>query len=438
MKSKPEHKIVSTGILDLQESLTSDRLTKLNKIAKPMESLPEAARPKESLIDLMTWAEKRFGFKLGGDINRFIHNKIIIDGLFLQFCEEKNITVEPLLKDSFVSWKNKDNEKFWQQGVFLIYGENIKFIHAALFHKGNQNEDEVSFFILVNNENYNAYIKFRNDYDEWAQKRDRANLNIRVIDGDDIPYERNAKWDDLFMPKLLKDNIRQSVEGFLASKHIYERRNIAWRRGIILYGQAGLGKTTCIKTIISSYDFKPITVIPSANDDTMRDAFAYAQEQNPSLLFFEDIDTLLQGINISLFLNLLDGISTKNGMLIVATTNSLETLKSNIKDRPSRFDRKFEIPLPNEEMSLKYIKKWFDKLLPDKDAKELAKYTVKYSFSYAYIKELYISSIYNAIANDREDPTSEDIKIALKQLMEDKFKKSGKVIGIDKYLGKKQ
>lgn len=430
---------VSISELDAQESLSIEKI-KLIRTKDSVYSATKAAlppRPKDSYIELISWVEANFSDCLGKSKRiRFVHNKIIIDGQFLQFCTEEKIKVESIYDDSIVSWRSDyDNERFFMQGIFHIQGKGVEFLHFALFQKGNQHEDEISFGIIVSDQNYDAYITLRNQYDDWIFNRDRDNLQIRVVDGEDISYEKDSKWEDLFLPEELKTNIRQTVEGFLKSRDIYESQQIPWKRGILLHGTPGCGKSSLIKTIMSNYDFKPVTVLPGANDDSMREAFAYAQDQNPALLYFEDLDSLLQSINTSLFLNLMDGISTKNGILIVATANNLNKFEPNIKDRPSRFDRKFEIPLPNQRMSTKYIAKWFADTLSTKEIDSLSSQTYSMKFSYAYIKELYISSVYIAISNDRKKPTLPDINIAMKQILADKFNKNGKTVGIDKYLG---
>jgi AAA+ superfamily predicted ATPase len=432
--------------IDTQEHLDIKRLMSL-KETKSVSGLNECGyhidRPTNSLIKMMGWAEHYFGQSLNSGngkplkINRFIHNKIVIDGEFLRFCEEEKIKIEVLMRDAIASWKTSEgNEGFYMQGVFLITKGKTRFIHCALFHKGNQNEDEVSTFVLVDDESYEGYIQIRNQFDDWSVKRDRNHLLIHVVDGDDIPYERDMSWEDLFLPEELKTNIKTSVEGFLKSKKIYQDRGIAWRRGMILYGSAGNGKSSLIKTIISNYDFKPVMMTPGGQEDSLVDAFMYAESQSPALLFFEDLDSMLQEINISLFLNLMDGVSSKNGLLVIATANELDKLKANIKDRPSRFDRKFEIPAPNFEMAFKYIKKWFGTSIPEKNAKGLAEYAVKYGFSYAYLKELYISAVYIAIGDNRDKPNAVDVDAALKQILEEKYRKTGKNhIGLDKYTG---
>lgn len=387
-------------------------------------------RPKSNLIDLMKWSQNKFSKSLKDtlDLNKFIHNKIIIDGQFIKFCEESNVNIKCLYKDSVVSWKTPNNyEKFFVQGVFLIKSKDFEFIHCALFHKGNQNEDEVSFFVIVSDKNYEKYISFRNSFEEWELGRDRANLFIRVVDGDDIPYTKDHSWDELFYPPQLKKDIKNLVESFLASKDFYKQNNIPYKRGILLYGLPGCGKTSFIRTLISNYNFKPVTIVAGATDDMIKEAFSYAESQAPSLLYFEDLDSLLNRIDVSAFLNLMDGVSAKNGMLVVATANDISKLKGNITNRPSRFDRKFEIPLPNESMCVSYVTKWFGKTITVAKAKKLAKFSYTNKFSYAHIKELYISSMFEAIAHNRKVPTETDIDKALKCLIQERDLSSGQI-----------
>ena len=421
--------------METQEHLSIKRLESL--FPKTPKSFNKE-RPPANFIDLMAWTQDQFGSVLKDqfDINKFVHNRIIIDGQFLQFCEENNVTVECLHKDSLISWKtDHDFEKFFVQGVFLIKNKHCEFIHAALFHKGNQNEDEISFFVLCSDKNYGGYVTLRNQFDEWVQLRDRSNLHIRVIDGEDIPYTKDATWDDLFLPEEDKSEIKNLVEGFLSSQEFYIKNKIPWKRGFLLYGKPGNGKTSIIRTIIAQYNFKPVTIVPGCNVDSMREAFSYAEEQSPSLLYFEDLDSLIEnGLDVSSFLNMMDGISTKNGLLVIATANDIRKLKSNITQRPSRFDRKFEIPLPNQENAYIYLKRWFGNLITVKKCKELSKYAEKYEFSYAYLKELYISSMFEALAHNRKSPTEKDVDNTLARLVKDKnILNNGKAIDTDRY-----
>jgi hypothetical protein len=427
---------LSADTLEVQEHLTFDRLQRLYDVDRVE---PKTPRPSANFIDMMNWVMSEFGLSLIDQfhLNKFVHNRIIIDGQFLQFCEEKNVSVKCLYKDSIISWKTTHKyEKFFAQGVFYIQTKNLEFLHAATFAKGASFEDEISFFVIVSEAKYQAYVDFRNEFDEWVSGRDRDNLRVRVIEGDDIPYHKDHTWEDLFLPKDVKTEIQSLVENFLASKDFYLQNKIPWKRGILLYGDPGNGKSSCIRTIMSEYNFKPVTIVPGANDEAVREAFSYAEEQSPSLLYFEDLDSMLdRTVDASSFLNLMDGISTKNGLLVVATANEVKKLKANITDRPSRFDRKFEIPLPTADLAQKYLAKWFGSMITPSKCKDLAKYAAKHKFSYAYLRELYLTSMFEALANNRKAPSAKDIDIALNKLIKDKNSINNGVINTEKYFG---
>ena len=420
--------------LTAQEVKSQEALTK-----ELLKNIALENRPNANFIDLMNWTMSNFSEALVDqeNLNKFVHNTILIDGQFIQFAKENKLKITCLFKDSVISWNSDENfEKFFMQGVFHISSNNVEFIHAALYHKGNQNEDEVSFFNIVSEANYDSYLILRNSFEKWCKARDRSNLHIKVIDGDDMSYTKDNKWEDLFLPQNLKNDIKKYIENFLGSKQFYEDNKIAWKTGCILHGAPGNGKSSLIRTIISEYDFKPITITAAANDEIIREAFAYAEEQSPSLLYFEDLDSLLEkNIDLSTFLNLMDGISSKNGLFVLATANYVHKLKPSIIDRPSRFDRKFEIPLPTKEMTEKYLSKWFGKMISKAKYKEISTTAVRYNFSYAYLKELYVSSMFEALAKNRKSPTEKDIDNTLKRLIKDKLMLNSN-INTDQYLNK--
>ena len=432
-----EQEFWSPKNLEEQEHLSPEWLKQLR--ARPFE-LDEKndPRPPANFIDLMNWAQRNFSSALKDqqNLNKFVHNRIIIDGPFMEFCRTRDINVEVLHKDGLISWNSENNfEKFFVQGAFLITCKDVEFLHFSWYHKGNSNEDEISFFIICSEKNFPKYVKLRNEFDKWVLERDRGNLNVRVVAGDDMPYTKDNTWEDLFLPPEIKTEIKNLVENFLSSKDFYLKNKIPWKRGMLLFGKQGNGKSSIIKTIMSMYPFKPVTVVAGANDEEVREAFAYAEEQSPALLYFEDLDSLLEkSLDPSTFLNLMDGISAVNGLLVIATANEVRKLKANITDRPSRFDRKFEIPLPNAEMSLIYLKRWFGNLITPKKCRDLAKYAVKYEFSYAYIKELYISAMFEALSNNRKVPTENDVQVALNRLVKDKNLLNSGSISMDKYL----
>ncbi len=409
--------------LEKQEHLTAKRFKQFDSATNIKVTQP---RPKESLAEIMQWVKGLFGtYAFGeGEKTVFIHNKIVIDGNFCQFCEENGVKIECLYKDSIASWSSEHNfEHFMVMGVFRISKGNFSFVHSALFHKGNQNEDEVSFFNVVSSSQFEKYVELRNQFEEWGRKRDCSSLEIEVVGGNSIPYTRELTWDDLFMKEEQKQQIITSVEGFLGSKEIFQKKKVPWRRGMIFLGQRGCGKSLTLKVIMSQYDqLKPVTIQAGhgSPDELLEEAFSYAEEHSPSLLFFEDLQELISEISVSHFLQLLDGVQTKNGILIVATGNNLKSLEDNIISRPRRFDKKIEFPLPDKELSVAYLKKWFADILDDKEYKNIVKQTVSKKFTYAHLQEIYFTAIFNAVKNSREEPSIKDIETALKEVVMEK------------------
>lgn len=108
----------------------------------------------------------------------------------------------------------------------------------------------------------------------------------------------------------------------------------------------------------------------------------------------------------AIFLNEVDGIRKNDGILIIGSTNHLDRLDPGIVKRPSRFDRKYLFPNPNEKERTAYMKYWQGKLsdnadveFPDKICPAVAKITD--GFSFAYLQEAMVASLL-AIARDED------------------------------------
>lgn len=406
--------------ISAQESLTSKRLESISVGYQ----ITSKSRPEQSLIELMHWAKDIVSVEDRGDWVPFIHNKISIDGSFLQFCEETGITVKALQTDAITSWQSDfHDEHFVGVGIFNIKRGALSFYHCGLFHKGNQNEDEVSFFVLIKKADFEAYITFRNEYEAWQNKRERDSQEIEVIGGDAIPYDPSTSWDDIFLPDDLKGRIITTIDGFLGSKAIYEKLKVPWRRGIGFWGSRGCGKTSTLRVIMAQYpQLKPVTIQPghSTPDELLEEAFEYAEQHSPALLFFEDLQELVKTIDIRHFLQLLDGLQKRDGILTIVTGNDFSNLEENLKSRPRRFDSFFEFPLPDIEQTTKYLNRYLVDILPSKKIVTIAKKAVKNKLTYAHLQELYFNAVFIAIPEGRELPNEDNLELSLKQVLKEK------------------
>lgn len=184
----------------------------------------------------------------------------------------------------------------------------------------------------------------------------------------DIP---KVGWDDVILDDKTKKDIRLNTLFFFGNDRLIKAG--VNKRGIVLYGPPGTGKTSIVKAVFSELDNKKISriyVTPESfkymNVGTIFDMLSYL---GPTLFVFEDIDFIgsdRNGIHMGSsgllgdLLTNLDGMRKYNDpIVIIATTNRIEALDEALANRPSRFDRKIKIGLPDRN----YLKILYGRLL---------------------------------------------------------------------------
>jgi len=233
---------------------------------------------------------------------------------------------------------------------------------------------------------------------------------------------KGATFDNLILKRHLKQDIRDDLEQFFASRALYEQYGIPWKRGILFVGPPGNGKTHAVKAIINALAqpclyVKSFRVEYRTDEDSIRLVFDRARKSAPCILVLEDLDSLLTSENRSFFLNELDGFAANVGIVALATTNHPERLDSAILDRPSRFDRKYPFDLPELAERLTYITMWNGSLKPTLQLAAAGIVTLgeqTEGFSFAYLKELFLSSMMRWIAGEQKGSAPE----AMQQVME--------------------
>jgi hypothetical protein len=216
---------------------------------------------------------------------------------------------------------------------------------------------------------------------------------------------QKADWKDVILEDQFKKSLQKDVYGFFSSEAVYKKLAIPWKRGLIMYGPPGNGKTISIKVIMKICDaqgFKPLYVKSfqsfTGEEAAMSLVFDKARQTSPCVVILEDLDSLINDSNRSFFLNQLDGLENNDGLLVIGTTNHFERLDPSLSTRPSRFDRKYLFNNPDRDERALYAQYWQRKLksnneisFPDSLIDEVADTTKQFSF--AYLKEAFVASL---------------------------------------------
>ncbi|MCA9667969.1 MAG: AAA family ATPase [Myxococcales bacterium] len=210
---------------------------------------------------------------------------------------------------------------------------------------------------------------------------------------------RATHLDDLVLPGALRESMRDDLLAFVAARDRYARYGVPWKRGVLLSGPPGNGKTMCVKGISNALGL-PCLYVKSLKAEHVTDhhciqqVFRRARRAAPCLLILEDIDSLITDDNRAFFLNELDGFAENDGLITLATTNHEERLDPALLERPSRFDRRYTFVLPALAERRRYLALWNERL---DEALRFDGETVEWlgeqteGFSFAYLKELVLS-----------------------------------------------
>lgn len=146
----------------------------------------------------------------------------------------------------------------------------------------------------------------------------------------------------------------EDARAFLGREAWYIQRAVPWRRGYLLYGPSGTGKTSLIRAVATELNLS-IAIIDLAmkdlDDSSLREALGDMPDR--AVLVLEDIDAAFKGrerveaakgLTFSGVLNALDGLAAAEGLMVFMTTNHRESLDPALI-RPGRADLHIELGL---------------------------------------------------------------------------------------------
>ncbi|MFT4869143.1 MAG: transitional endoplasmic reticulum ATPase [Colwellia polaris] len=197
---------------------------------------------------------------------------------------------------------------------------------------------------------------------------------IKLSAEGEVP-KRKEKSDNRDVPEVAYEDIgglneeleqvREMIEMPLRNPEIFEELAIEPPKGVILHGPPGTGKTLIAKAVANEADANFISVsgpeIMSKyygdSEEELRDIFEEAEEDSPTVIFFDELDSIAPGREdsgemerriVAQLLSLMDGLEAREEVIVVGATNRIDAIDPALR-RGGRFDREIEIGVPDKD-----------------------------------------------------------------------------------------
>lgn len=354
----------------------SDRNTICVVLEDFMQTHRYKVEKKSGVFDDNFYAIQKEDIELG--CNKF--KKVITEGQFFITCGLTKLVVD--LGDDYGNW--------------II----------RVFYNDGAEENALNFLSELE-----AYSKEHN-----YLKNTKIDASLKHID-----LDRVYTWDDIILPESVLHELQINTSHLFEDLELYRKNNLTFKRGIILKGVPGTGKTLIGKILCSQAKCSFIWVTPKfmLHPKHISEIGNLARELAPSILFLEDMDLYGESresnSNAGLLgelMNQLDGLIENKYVVTIATTNKPENIEDALRNRPGRFDRVLDISKPDTLCRKKMLQLHIGSCICEGiDLDKIASRTE--GFTGAHIKELVTTAIVDAIESNS---LTEDKKIILKEL----------------------
>lgn len=291
--------------------------------------------------------------------------------------------------------------------VFLIDMEHLKTFTKKI--KVILNQD--SGFNLFKNSDFDCklgeYVEITNS-EENEDGVKRLDAIKKKVKNENLIFDKNST-----ITEVMKDILTFFKP---EAQKMYTRLELPYKRGIILYGDPGNGKSAMIRELIRIVPdtSKVIINVDIYNIIKVLKSVIKTLNGRHAMVIIEDIDSMITDYNRSELLNILDGVDITSGIYFIGTTNYPDRIDPAFMNRSGRFDRAYNIGNPSRNTRRKFFKsKNLNKLFEDYDVyqaievcddereKEIINLFVDYSESLpmASLKELITSTSYMLAAD---------------------------------------
>lgn len=169
--------------------------------------------------------------------------------------------------------------------------------------------------------------------------------------------------EQLILPAKTFEDVRRQVVGVAANRDRLRKAGQHLKRGLLLYGPPGVGKTHTVRYLIGELTDTTVVELTGDTLHAIKQACSIARALQPALIVIEDVDLIAEqrdhygGETPLLFtlLNEMDGLDEDADVVFLLTTNRADLLEPALASRPGRVDQAVHIDLPDREARSKLI-----------------------------------------------------------------------------------
>ena len=188
-------------------------------------------------------------------------------------------SVEPVLAEGIRYYENaSDRRRLIIRIELLESPEGIEFMAGAWF--------------VIKREEMEFLRTLLREVGDWAKKNYHLKGKKIKPDGSLLKIPRTYSFDDIILSDEIRGEIEENILDFFKNRENFLRNELPRKRGMILYGEPGVGKTLLGKVLCSQIDCTFIWVTPSRMSLPIEVShlFEMARELSPTIIFMEDLD----------------------------------------------------------------------------------------------------------------------------------------------------
>lgn len=322
--------------------------TRIRKVGRsyPSSMLPAVQRALDVMIARSTVPSQVLGLRKDESLWKFVFGGQVSDEMVTQSVSCKRIRMGPdhelTVPESRLILRHDARD-----ALRVDSSKDSSFVGREfdLTWYGREAGEEDAFF-----KEFDATLRDSNPYRGHCLQLessifDRGSFQIRPVPRVTRP--------EIILPEGLLELFERNVCSLTSSRDEMLRRGVELKRGILIHGPMGSGKTMLAHYLMGHIAGVTAFYLCGKELQSLPAACAMARQVQPALIILDDVDLMggdragaaMQPV-LGDLIGAIDTFGPADQVVIVMTTNSVERLDPSLRFRPGRIDQEIELPLP--------------------------------------------------------------------------------------------